>query len=78
MKTSRIIAAMEDDLIVEEYQRNIMGLLDQLDDLLSFIEFSKLISFLSTSCIINGNVAKIFVKEAKSYISLILTFLSFL
>ena len=41
MKTSRIIAAMEDDLIVEEYQREIMGLLDQLDDLLSFIEFKE-------------------------------------
>ena len=41
MKTSRIIAAMEDDLIVEEYQKEIMGLLDQLDDLLSFIEFKE-------------------------------------
>ena len=41
MKTTRILSAMEDDIIVEEYQKNIMGLLDQLDDLLSVIEFKE-------------------------------------
>ena len=41
MKTKRIIAAMEDESIVDEYQKEIMALLDQLDDLLSFIEFKE-------------------------------------
>ena len=40
METPSIISAMNDDIvIVEEYQKEIMGSLDQLDDLLSFIEF---------------------------------------
>ena len=41
MKTPRILAAMEQLEVVEEYQQNIMGLLDQLDDLLSFVEFKE-------------------------------------
>ena len=41
MKTPRIKAAMEKIEVVEEYQRNIMALLDQLDDLLSFVEFKE-------------------------------------
>jgi len=42
MKTPSIKSAMQDDVVViEEYQKEIMGSLDQLDDLLSFIEFKE-------------------------------------
>ena len=42
METPSINSAMNDDIvIVEEYQKEIMGSLDQLDDLLSFIEFKE-------------------------------------
>ena len=42
MKTPSINYAMRDDMVVvEEYQKEIMGSLDQLDDLLSFIEFKE-------------------------------------
>jgi len=42
MKKSMIISAMDDSIdVVEEYQKEIMGSLDQLDDLLSFTEFKE-------------------------------------
>ncbi len=42
MGTPSINSVMENDItVVEEYQKEIMGSLDQLDDLLSFIEFKE-------------------------------------
>ena len=42
MRRPSIKSAMNNDIgIVEEYQKEIMGSLDQLDDLLSFIEFKE-------------------------------------
>ncbi len=41
MKTHRVLASMESDIIVEEYQKEIMGMLDQLDDLLASAEFKE-------------------------------------
>jgi len=41
MKTHRVLASMESDIIVEEYQKEIMGMLDQLDDLLASVDFKE-------------------------------------
>ena len=64
MKTHRIKASMERKEVVEEYQKNIMNLLDQLDDLLSFVEFketqTELISEIS-------NIIQLYIQEKKHF-----------
>ena len=41
IKSPRVFTSMESDIIVIEYQKDIMGMIDQLDDLLASIELAK-------------------------------------
>jgi len=64
MTHSTIYGAMEQEVIVERYQREIMDSLDQLDDLLSFVEFKETQSDLIRQI---GNIITVYIKGKSKF-----------
>lgn len=64
MTHTTIYGAMEQEVIVEKYQREIMDSLDQLDDLLSFVEFKETQSDIIRQI---GNVIKVYIQDKSKF-----------
>ena len=64
MTHTTIFGAMEQEVIVERYQREIMDSLDQLDDLLSFVEFKETQSDLIRQI---GNIITVYIKDKSKF-----------